>query len=88
MFQAQKEKRKGNNAFSWIKGWQWRKKSEKPAEVVVSAEPVVLVETAKKAERPEQPAKPVKQKKEKNKAAGKAEKPKNLEEKRRGRKKR
>lgn len=86
--QAQKEKRKGNNAFSWIKGWQWRKKSEKPAEVVVSAEPVVLVETAKKAERPEQPAKPVKQKKEKNKAAGKAEKPKNLEEKRRGRKKR
>lgn len=88
--QAQKEKRKGNNAFSWIKGWQWRKKSEKPAEVVVPAEPVVLVETAKKAEKPMRSAKPVKQKNEKKekKTAGKAESPKNLEEKRREKKKR
>lgn len=90
--QAQKEKR-GDRARAWIKGWRWRKTSEKPAAAAIPAEPVEAVEPDKRTEKPVRPAKPVKQKNEKKekkekKTAGKAESPKNLEEKRRGKKKR
>lgn len=90
--QAQKEKR-GDRARAWIKGWRWRKTSGKPAAAAIPAVPVEAVEPDKRAEKPVRPAKPVKQKNEKKekkekKTAGKAESPKNLEEKRRGKKKR
>ena len=87
--QAQKEKR-GDRNRAWIKGWRWRKTSEKPTAAAVPAEPVEAVESEKRAEKPVRPAKPVKQKNEKKekKTAGKPENPKNQGEKRRGKKKR
>ena len=89
--QAQKEKR-GEKFGSWIKGWRWRKTSEKPAAAGIPAEPVEAVESEKRTESSARPAKPVKQKYEKKekkekRTAGKAESPKNLEEKRRGKQK-
>lgn len=87
--QTQKEKR-GDRVRAWIKGWRWRKTSEKPAAAAIQAEPVEAVKSEKrveKPEKPEQPVRPVKQKKE-QRGAGKPEKPKNLGEKRRGKKKR
>lgn len=86
--QAQKEKRQGNKVGSWIKDWRWWKKREKTAAAAIPAEPVRIVGFEKKAEMPEQPVRTVKQKNEQMKWVGKSKNSKNLEGKRKGRKKR